>query len=114
MRRREFIAIFAGAAGMWPLDARSQQSAIPVIGFLSSGSPKPYAGRVAGFRKGLNESGYIDGQDAVIEFRWAQGEYDRLPVFAAELVQSPAPALSRSSWRQSGWKYCTMWCLQPL
>jgi putative ABC transport system substrate-binding protein len=87
MRRREFITIFAGAAGAWPRDALAQQSAIPVIGFLSSASPKAYAGRVAAFRKGLNESGYIDGQDVAIEFRWAQGQYDRLPVFAADLVQ---------------------------
>ena len=62
MRRREFITIFAGAAGASLLDARAQQSALPVIGFLSSGSPNAYAGRVAGFRKGLNESGYLDGQ----------------------------------------------------
>jgi putative ABC transport system substrate-binding protein len=79
--------MFPGMAGMWTLDARAQQSAIPVIGFLSSASPKPYAGRVAGFRKGLNESGYIEGQNVAIEFRWAQGQYDRLPVFAADLVQ---------------------------
>jgi putative ABC transport system substrate-binding protein len=72
---------------MWPLDVSAQQSAIPVIGFLSGGSPNAYAGRVAGFRKGLNESGYIDGQNATIEFRWAQGQYDRLPVFAADLVR---------------------------
>jgi putative ABC transport system substrate-binding protein len=87
MKRREFIRMFPGVAGMWTLDVRAQQSAIPVIGFLSSASPKAYAGRVAGFRKGLNESGYIDGQNVAIEFRWAQGQYDRLPVFAADLVQ---------------------------
>ena len=87
MRRREFITIFAGVAGMWRLDARAQQSAVPVIGFLSSASAKAYAGRVAGFRKGLNESGYIDDQNVAIEFRWAQGQYDRLPEFAADLVQ---------------------------
>jgi len=87
MRRREFITIFAGVAGMWRLDARAQQSAVPVIGFLSSASPKAYAGRVAGFRKGLNESSYIDDQNVAIEFRWAQGQYDRLPEFAADLVQ---------------------------
>jgi putative tryptophan/tyrosine transport system substrate-binding protein len=72
---------------MWPLDVGAQQSAIPVIGFLSSGSPNAYAGRVAGFRKGLNDSGYIEGQNVAIEFCWAQGQYDRLPVFAADLVQ---------------------------
>jgi putative ABC transport system substrate-binding protein len=79
--------MFSGVAGMWTLDARAQQSAVPVIGFLSSASRKAYAGRVAGFRKGLNESGYVDGQNVAIEFRWAQGQYDRLPVFAADLVQ---------------------------
>jgi putative ABC transport system substrate-binding protein len=88
--------IFAGAAGMWPFDARAQQSAIPVIGFLSSGSPNPHAGRVAGFRKGLNEAGYIDGQDVAIEFRWAQGQYDRLPVFAADLVRQQVAVIVSS------------------
>ena len=96
MRRREFITIFASAAGMWPLEARAQQSAIPVIGFLSSGSPNPYAGRVAGFRKGLNEAGYIDGQNVAIEFRWAQGQYDRLPGFAADLVQQKVAVIVSS------------------
>jgi putative tryptophan/tyrosine transport system substrate-binding protein len=91
MRRREFITIFAGAAGVWPLDARAQQSAIPVIGFLSSASPNAYAGRVAAFREGLNESGYIDGQNVAVEFRWSQGQYDRLPVFAAGLVRQRSP-----------------------
>jgi putative ABC transport system substrate-binding protein len=75
---------------------RAQQSAIPVIGFLSSASPNAYAGRVAGFRKGLNESGYIDGRDVAIEFRWAQGQYDRLPVFAADLVRQKVAAIVSS------------------
>jgi putative ABC transport system substrate-binding protein len=87
MRRREFITIFAGAAGARQRNALAQQSAVPVIGFLSSASPNAYAGRVTAFRKGLNESGYIDGRDVAIEFRWAQGQYDRLPVFAADLVR---------------------------
>jgi putative ABC transport system substrate-binding protein len=95
MRRREFITIFAGAVA-WPRDALAQQSAIPVIGFLSSASPKAYAGRVAAFRKGLNESGYIDGQDVAIEFRWAQGQYDRLPVFAADLVRQKVAVIVSS------------------
>jgi putative ABC transport system substrate-binding protein len=96
MRRREFIAILAGGVGVWTLDASAQQSAIPVIGFLSSASPKAYAGRVAGFRKGLNESGYIDGQNVAIEFRWAQGQYDRLPGFAADLVQQKVAVIVSS------------------
>jgi putative ABC transport system substrate-binding protein len=96
MRRREFITILAGVAGIWTLDARAQQSDIPVIGFLSSASPKAYAGRVAGFRKGLNESGYIDGQNVTIEFRWAQGQYDRLPMFAADLVQQKVAVIVSS------------------
>src|SRR6201981_2576126 len=100
MRRREFITIFAGALGLWPLDARAQQSAIPVIGFLSSASPKPYAGRVAAFRKGLNESGYIDGKDVAIEFRWAKGQYDRLPVFAADLVRQKVAVIVSSGGRR--------------
>jgi putative ABC transport system substrate-binding protein len=96
MRRREFIAILAGGVGVWMLDASAQQSAVPVIGFLSSASPKAYAGRVAGFRKGLNESGYMDGQNVTIEFRWAQGQYDRLPVFAADLVQQKVAVIVSS------------------
>jgi putative ABC transport system substrate-binding protein len=96
MRRREFIAIFAGAAGTWPLDTLAQQLAIPVIGFLSSASPKPYAGRVAGFRKGLDEAGYVEGRDLAIEFRWAQSQYDRLPVFAADLVRQKVAVIVSS------------------
>jgi putative ABC transport system substrate-binding protein len=88
--------IFAGVAAMWTLDAHAQQSAIPVIGFLSSASPKAYAGRVAGFCKGLNESGYIDGQNVTIEFRWAQGQCDLLPVFAADLVRQKVAVIVSS------------------
>jgi putative ABC transport system substrate-binding protein len=95
MRRREFIATFAGTA-LWPLDTFAQQSAVPVIGFLSSASPKPYAGRVAGFRKGLNDAGYVEGRDLAIEFRWAQGQYDRLPRFAADLVGQQVAAIVSS------------------
>jgi putative ABC transport system substrate-binding protein len=96
MRRREFIAILAGAAGTWSLDTLAQQSAFPVVGFLSSASPKPYADRVAGFRKGLDETGYVEGRDLAIEFRWAQGQYDRLPVFAVDLVRQKVAAIISS------------------
>jgi putative ABC transport system substrate-binding protein len=84
--RREFISAFAGATIAWPLAARAQQSAMPVIGFLSSRSPTESASVVAAFRQGLQENGYIDGQNAKIEFRWADGHYDRLPILASELV----------------------------
>jgi putative ABC transport system substrate-binding protein len=86
----------SSTAGIRPLDARAHQSAIPVIGFLSSGSPNAYAGRVAGFNKGLNESGYIDGQNVAIEFRWAQGQNDRLPVFAADLFRQKVAVIVSS------------------
>ena len=86
MRRREFVQLAAGATMTWPLGARAQQKAMPVIGFLHFGSPGPFAYQVAAFRRGLSQTGYVEGQNVAIETRWAEGHYDRLPALAADLV----------------------------
>jgi putative ABC transport system substrate-binding protein len=86
VKRREFMAMLGGAAATWPLAARAQQPAVPVVGFLHSGTSEGNANVVAGFRKGLNEAGYIEGRNVTVEFRWAQNESKRLPELAAELA----------------------------
>jgi putative ABC transport system substrate-binding protein len=93
MRRREFITLLGGAAAAWPFTARAQQSALPVVGFLSSRSPGESSEVVAAFRRGLRDSGFIEGQNLLIAFRWADGRYDRLPALAAELVQLRVAAM---------------------
>jgi putative ABC transport system substrate-binding protein len=85
MRRREFIAALSGAA-VWPLIAQAQRPPLPVIGFLNSASADRYKPMVAAFRQGLKETGYLEGQNVAVEYRWAEGQYDRVPAMAAELV----------------------------
>ena len=86
MRRRDFIAGMGGAAA-WPLAAQAQQAAPPVVGFISVGSADAGAGNVAAFRKGLGETGYVEGQNVTVEYHWLEGQYDRLPALMADLVR---------------------------
>jgi putative ABC transport system substrate-binding protein len=97
MRRREFIKYLGGAAATWLVGARAQQPATPVIGFLNGGSPTGYAPMVAAVRQGLKEVGYVEGQNVTIEFRWAEGNYDRLRAMAADLVRLQVDVIAATS-----------------
>src|SRR5688572_14401378 len=92
MERRRFFGLITLAAG-WPLAAVAQRATLPFIGFLSSGGPNERRHLVEAFRRGLKESGYVDGKDVAIEYRWAEGRYDRLPVLAKELAQRQVAVL---------------------
>jgi putative tryptophan/tyrosine transport system substrate-binding protein len=93
VNKREFITLLGGAVAAWPLAARAQQSTMPMVGYLSARSPDDTAHLVEAFRRGLNETGFIDGQNVRVEYRWAFGEYDRLPAVAAEFARRPVAVI---------------------
>src|SRR5215469_10497929 len=107
LRRREFITLIGGAAAAWPIAARAQRPTTPVVGFLHVASPEPNAQERTKLLQGLQETGYLEGQNLRIEYRWAEGRYDRLPDLAADLVRRevavliaagrPVPALATKS-----------------
>jgi putative ABC transport system substrate-binding protein len=97
MRRREFIKVIAASAAAWPIAARAQQAPIPVVGFINAASAQNYTRQLAAFLKGLGESGYVDGRNVAVEYRWAEGQNDRLPAMAADLVHRQVAVIAATS-----------------
>jgi putative ABC transport system substrate-binding protein len=94
LRRRQFITLLGGAAAAWPLAASAQQPSTPVVVFLHPGASEVGARDVAAFRKGLQESGYVEGQNVTIEYQWLEGQYDRLPAVMGDLVRRPVAVIA--------------------
>src|SRR5215469_8960447 len=98
MKRRDFVTLLGGAAA-WPLGVRAQQSTMPVVGFVTGRSPEESARLGAAFRKGLNETGYIDGQNVMVEYHWLEGQYNRLPSLMADLVRRRVAVIATPAFR---------------
>ena len=113
MRRRDLLGLLGSAAALWPLDTRAQK-AMPVIGFLSIASPGLYARYVSAVREGLAEIGYVEGKNVRIEHRWAEGDYDRLPALAADLVRRKVDVIIATGGTVSARaaKNATKWCIR--
>ena len=97
VRRRDFIKVIAGSAVVWPVPMRAQEPAKPVVGFLNAASARGYERQVAAFLKGLGEAGFVDGQNVTVEYRWADGQYDRLPTMAADLVRRQVAVIAATT-----------------